>query len=101
MAEDSPGRRTAAKLEIQMDDDVAQGMYINLCMVHHDENEFTIDVMYAPPHRRRARIRARIISSPKHTKRLMHALQDQIGRYEERYGTIDVTGPNPADRLLH
>lgn len=101
MAEDPPGRRRPPTIQIQMDDDVAQGMYINLCMVHHDETEFTIDMMYAPPHRRRAKIRARIISSPKHTKRLVLALQEQIGRYEERYGVIDVTGPNPADKLLH
>jgi len=57
--------------------------------------------MYMPPHRRRAKVRARIISSPKHTKRLLVALQEQLRRYEERFGTIDLSGPNPAEKLLH
>jgi hypothetical protein len=101
MAEDRPEQPKQAKIQIQIEDDVAQGMYINLALVHHDENEFTLDAMYVPPHQRRAKVRARIISSPKHTKRLLLALQEQIRRYEERFGTIDLSGPDPAAKLLH
>ena len=45
MAENRPAQRKQAKIEMQIDDDVAQGMYINLAVVHHDEMNFTIDVM--------------------------------------------------------
>ena len=76
-------------------------MYINLAMVRHTESEFTIDGMYLQPHQPVATLRARLISSPKHTKRLMLALQENLRRYEERYGPVDVSGPNPADELLH
>ncbi len=101
MAEDRPVQRKQAKIEMQIEDNVAQGMYINLAVVHHDEMNFTIDVMYMPPHQRRAKVLARIISSPKHTKRLLNALQEQMRNYEERFGTIELSGPNPADKLLH
>ena len=101
MAEDRSPQRKQARIEMQVDEAVAQGMYINLALVHHDETEFTIDVLYMPPHQRRAKVRARIISSPKHTKRLLVALQEQVRRYEERFGVIDLSGPNPADKLLH
>jgi hypothetical protein len=101
MAEDRPERGKQTKIEVQVDDDVAQGMYINLAMVHHDENAFTIDAMYLAPHQQRAKLRGRIISSPKHTKRLLHALQEQVSRYEQRFGTIDLSGPDPAAKLLH
>jgi hypothetical protein len=88
------------QIQIQLDDDVAQGMYVNLALVNHTETEFTIDVMYLQPQQPRAKVRARMISSPKHTKRLLTALQENIRRYEERFGQIDLSGPNPADQLL-
>jgi hypothetical protein len=88
------------QIQIQLDEETAQGIYANLALVNHTETEFTIDVMYLQPQQPRAKVRARIISSPKHTKRLLGALQENVRRYEERFGTIDVTGPNPADRLL-
>ena len=87
------------KMEIRLDDDVAQGVYVNLAMIHHEETEFVIDMMYMQPHRRRATVRTRILSSPKHTKRLLAALQEQVRRYEERYGEIEVSGPDPAATL--
>jgi len=68
--------------------------------VNHTETEFTIDVMYLQPQQPRAKVRTRIISSPKHTKRLLTALQENVRRYEERFGAIDLSGPNPADQLL-
>jgi len=88
------------QIQIQLDDDVAQGMYVNLALVNHTETEFTIDVMYLQPQQPKAKVRSRIISSPKHTKRLLVALQENIRRFEERFGAIDMTGPNPADQLL-
>jgi hypothetical protein len=88
------------KIQIQLDEEVAQGIYANLALVNHTETEFTVDVMYLQPQQPRAKVRARIISSPKHTKRLLAALQENVRRYEERFGTIDLSGPNPADQLL-
>ena len=88
------------QIQIQLDEDVAQGVYVNLALVNHTETEFTIDVMYLQPQQPKAKVRSRIISSPKHTKRLLAALQENVRRYEERFGPIDLSGPNPADQLL-
>ncbi len=98
--EQQPQQAKQVQIQIQLDDDVAQGMYVNLALVNHTETEFTIDVMYLQPQQPKAKVRGRIISSPKHTKRLLLALQENIRRYEERFGPIDMTGPNPADQLL-
>lgn len=84
------------QLQIQLDDDIAQGMYVNLALVNHNETEFTIDLIYVQPQQPKAKVRARVISSPKHTKRLLMALQENMRRYEERFGSIDPTGPAPA-----
>ncbi len=88
-------------LQIQLDEDVAQGMYVNLAMVNHTEAEFTLDFIYVQPQQPKAKVRTRIISSPKHTKRLLEALKDNVAKYEERFGTIEITGPMPGEGPLH
>ena len=98
---DQEGDEPKGKMHIHMDDAVAQGIYVNLAMIHHEETEFVFDMMYVQPHRHRATVRARVISSPAHTKRLLAALQEQVRRYEDRFGEIELSGPNPADKLVH
>ena len=88
-------------LQIQLDEEMAQGAYANLAMVNHTESEFTLDFIYVQPQQPKAKVRARIISSPKHTKRLLSALTENVAKYEERFGTIDISGPAPQDEFLH
>lgn len=78
------------KIQVQIDDDVAQGTYTNLVLINHNENEFVLDFAFVQPGAPRAKIRARLISSPRHTKRLLQALQKNIERFEERFGTIEL-----------
>ncbi|MEL6195683.1 MAG: DUF3467 domain-containing protein [Myxococcota bacterium] len=98
MSETNP--RKNVQIQIQIDDETAQGMYVNLAVVNHTENEFTLDMLYMQPQQPKAKVRARLISSPRHAKRLLSALQENIRRYEERFGEIELAGPNPADQLL-
>lgn len=78
------------KIQIQLDDQTAQGIYVNMAAVNHTQTEFIIDFIYLQPQAPRAKVRSRIISSPAHTKRLLIALQDNIQKYEERFGEIVV-----------
>jgi hypothetical protein len=80
------------KLAVQIDDDIAQGEYSNLVLLNHTENEFVLDFAFIQPNNGRAKVRTRVISSPRHTKRLLMALQKNLDRYEERYGRIEL-GP--------
>ena len=86
------------KLQVQLDDDVAQGVYSNLVLLNHTENEFVLDFAFIQPANGRAKVRTRVISSPRHTKRLLLALQKNVERYEERFGRIDL---GPDEELLH
>jgi hypothetical protein len=79
-----------APLQIQLDDDVANGQYVNMAMVSMTETEFTLDFIHVQPNQPRARVRSRVILNPKHLKRLLLTLQDSVARYEERFGTIVV-----------
>jgi len=40
-------------------------------------------------------VRSRVISSPRHTKRLLRALEFNVRKYEERFGKIDEPEPSP------
>ena len=82
---------TPPKLQVQIDEDVSQGVYSNLVLLNHTENEFILDFAFIQPSNGRAKVRARVISSPRQTKRLLQALQKNLERYEERVGTIETS----------
>ena len=79
------------QLQIQLDEDVANGQYVNMALVNHTETEFTLDYIYVQPQQPKAKVRSRIITSPKHMKRLLMAMQDNMAKYEGRYGVIEVS----------
>lgn len=83
-------REREVKLEIQMDDQIANGQYINMAVVNHNDSEFVIDCIYIQPQAPKARVQARLITSPRHAKRLLMALQNNIETYEKQYGKIDL-----------
>jgi hypothetical protein len=89
------------RIQLQLDDDVAQGMYSNLVLINHTENEFVLDFAFIQPASPRAKVRSRLISSPRHTKRLLAALQKNLERFEERFGTIDVGQSDDDGPILH
>lgn len=76
------------KLEIQLDEEVAQGTYVNLAVVNHSETEFVVDLIFVQPQAPRAKVRSRVILAPQHAKRLLGALQENIARYEKNFGSI-------------
>jgi len=80
------------KLEIQIDDEVASGKYVNMAVVNHNDSEFVVDYIYVQPQAPKAKVQARLITSPKHAKRLLKALQHNVQTYEKRYGRIGLEG---------
>ncbi|MGA9522375.1 MAG: DUF3467 domain-containing protein [Myxococcaceae bacterium] len=78
------------QLQIQLDDDVANGRYVNMALVNHTETEFTFDFIFVQPQQPKAKVLSRIITSPKHMKRLMLAMQENLAKYEARFGTIEL-----------
>jgi hypothetical protein len=80
-------------IQIDLDEVMAQGMYCNLVLINHSDTEFVLDFAFLQPAAPQARVRARILSSPRHTKRLLRALENNLARYEERFGKIDEGEP--------
>ena len=90
---DAPNSPPSPSLQIDLDETTAQGAYCNLVLINHSDSEFVLDFAFLQPGAPQARVRARILSSPKHTKRLLRALESNIERFEERFGKIDEGQP--------
>ncbi len=79
-------------IQFSIDEPIAQGVYTNIVLINHTENDFVLDFAYLQPTTPVAKVRARVISSPRHTKRLLMALQHNLEKYEERFGKIELAG---------
>jgi len=86
-------KKQEVKLEIQLDEDMAQGAYVNLASVNHNEAEFVVDFIFVQPQAPRAKVRSRVILSPQHAKRFVMAMQENLSRYEQNFGEIAPTAP--------
>lgn len=92
----------AIKLEIQLDEETAQGVYANLAVVNHTDAEFALDFIFVQPQEPRAKVRSRIITSPKHVKKLIAVLQENLARFEQVHGPVTATAsPNVDDSPYH
>ena len=84
------------QVQIKADEEELLGQYANLAMIHHTGEEFTLNFIYLFPNVPQGKLVASMIVSPAHAKRLMHALAENIGRYEAQFGPIPETSmPTP------
>jgi hypothetical protein len=71
-------------------------------MINHTKTESTLDFIYLQPQQSRGRIRARIVTSPNHCKRLLLALQENLKKYKERFGEVKIAALPPGEiGILH
>ena len=93
----SPPDPPPAQVQIEIDDATAQGIYANLALISHTETEFVLDFIYVQAQAPKGKVRARIVSSPAHTKRLLLALAENVKRYEEKFGALRAAGEQERD----
>jgi len=84
-------------INIELGEKEAEGIYSNLAIIRHSPAEFVIDFTRILPDVPRARVHARIIMTPQHAKMLLHALTDNIIRYEAEHGEIQMDGQVSID----
>ena len=84
------------KLNIELSPEVAKGSYSNLSIITHSSNEFIIDFLKLLPGIPKAIVSDRIIMTPENIKRLSHALAENIGKYESKFGTIELHDQEPG-----
>jgi hypothetical protein len=75
-------------LDIELSEDIAEGIYSNLAIITHSQSEFVIDFIKIMPGIPKARVKSRILLTPQHAKRLAKALADNIQKFEQANGKI-------------
>ena len=78
------------QLNIELSEEVAEGIYSNLAIITHSNQEFVFDFIRIMPGTPKAKVKSRIIITPEHAKRLLTALEDNIEKYEAVNGRIKV-----------
>jgi hypothetical protein len=76
------------QLNIELTDEVAEGIYSNLAIITHSPSEFIVDFIKMMPGIPKAKVKSRIILTPQHAKRLYKALKENVSKYEAIHGEI-------------
>ncbi|NDW10764.1 DUF3467 domain-containing protein [Dysgonomonas sp. 520] len=83
------------QIQIELTDEIAQGTYSNLAIISHSSSEFIVDFVRIVPGVPKAKVKSRIILTPEHAKRLLFALNDNVVKFEQQNGAINIEN-NPA-----
>ncbi len=83
------------QLNIELSEEIAEGIFSNLAIITHSNTEFVMDFIRVMPGLPKAKVKSRIILTPEHAKRLMHALADNVDKFEAVNGRISVQEDPP------
>jgi len=89
---DKKQQNNRKQIEIELTKEEAAGTYSNLVMITHSPSEFIFDFIAVMPGLPKAKVVKRLVLTPDHAKRLANALNDNITRYENQHGTINIDG---------
>lgn len=81
---------------IELKEDIAQGVYSNLAVISHSSSEFVLDFIRIMPGVPKAEVKSRIILTPEHAKRLLLALGENMSKYETAHGAVNVNDRGPG-----
>ncbi len=84
------------QINIELSEEIAEGTYSNLAIITHSNSEFVVDFIRLMPGVPKAKVKARIVLTPEHAKRLLMALSDNINKYEDMHGEISLPDNMPA-----
>ena len=76
------------QLNIELTEEMAEGVYSNLAIITHSTAEFVLDFINVMPNAPKAKVKSRVILAPQHAKRLMKALVENVKKFEQVHGAI-------------
>jgi ribonuclease BN (tRNA processing enzyme) len=76
------------QINIEINEEMAEGTYANLAIITHSHAEFVIDFVSVMPSTTKSKVKSRIVFTPMHAKRFMKAMVENIQRFEAANGII-------------
>jgi len=84
----TPGQR---KLEIELPEQVAEGIYANMVLIAHSPSEFVFDFVRVVPGMPKSKVQTRVIMTPLNAKNFLMVLQKNIENFEKQFGEIKIS----------
>jgi hypothetical protein len=84
-----PEEKKEKQIKVRCPEDLINGKYVNLSMANFSEEEFILDFMFLQPGGKNGDVRSRVIMNPKHAKRLVQMLVDNLDKYQQKFGVLD------------
>ncbi len=88
MSDQNENKPNNNQLNIELNEEIAEGTYANLAIITHSHSEFVMDFVRVMPGVPKAKVKSRVVLTPFHAKRLMRALGENIKKYEANHGSI-------------
>ncbi len=85
--------------QLELPQDIAQGEYANFAIITHSSSDFILDFARILPGLPKATVKSRVILAPEHAKRLLQALNENIMRYENEFGRIQIPNQEPRTAM--
>ena len=83
------------QVNIELTDEISNGVYTNLAIITHSTSEFVLDFIQMMPGVPKGKVRSRIIMTPQNAKRLLMALTENMDKFEKTFGKLDDAGTPP------
>lgn len=83
-----PEEMKQQQINVEIGEKEAEGIFSNFVLIAHSPSEFIIDFARLLPGLPKAKVFARILMTPQHAQLLHNALEDNIKKFEERFGKI-------------
>ncbi|MDA0193607.1 MAG: DUF3467 domain-containing protein [Bacteroidetes bacterium] len=88
-------KRQSNQINIELSEEIAEGVYANLAMIAHSNSEFVIDFIRLMPGVPKAKVKSRVVITPEHARRLLKALEENVKKYEKTFGPIKQSDEAP------
>ena len=94
MADENQQMPKEGQVNVELSEEIAEGIYSNLAIINHSSSEFVLDFIKIMPGVPKARVKSRIVLTPQHAKRFLRAMQENVTRFEAQHGEIkDIEQP--------
>lgn len=79
--------QTPTQINIELPADL-EAIYSNFAIINHSPSEIVMDFARLLPNIPKAKIYTRVLMTPLNAKLLLKALQDNLAKYEEKFGEV-------------
>jgi len=96
MADQKHQQPGGQQINVELGEKESEGIYSNLAIITHSPAEFVIDFTRVLPGVPKAKVHARIVMTAQHAKLLLKALDDNIRKFEAKFGEVKIHGEMPG-----